>query len=112
MLQTPELNLSLDEFCLFIDADGTLLDIAARPEHVRVSQFLLTILDDVYIALNGLLAVVSGRRIEDIDRLFSPLRLPASGTRRTTTPVAGLRTSWKADATLRTARPSSHRGIA
>lgn len=79
MFETPELNLSLDEFCLFIDADGTLLDIAPRPEHARASRFLLTILDELYFALEGALAVVSGRRIEDIDRLFSPLRLPASG---------------------------------
>lgn len=79
MFETPELNLSLDEFCLFIDADGTLLDIAARPEHARASRFLLTVLDELYFALQGALAVVSGRRIEDIDRLFAPLRLPASG---------------------------------
>ena len=82
MFETPELNLSLDEFCLFIDADGTLLDIAPRPEHARASRFLLTILDELYFALEGALAVVSGRRIEDIARLFSPLRLPASGEER------------------------------
>lgn len=79
MFETPEFNLSLDDFCLFIDADGTLLDIAPRPEHARASRYLLAILDDLYFALEGALAVVSGRRIEDIDRLFAPLRLPASG---------------------------------
>ncbi len=39
----------------------------------------MTILDRLYFALGGALAIVSGRRIEDIDRLFAPLRLPASG---------------------------------
>lgn len=79
MLDSPQLDLPIDELCLFIDADGTLLDIASRPENVRASRDLLVTLRHLYAALEGALAIVSGRRIEDLDRIFAPLRLPASG---------------------------------
>ncbi|MFT4097332.1 MAG: trehalose-phosphatase [Rhodoblastus sp.] len=79
MSEIPQLNLAFDEFCLFADADGTLLNIAERPESARATSDILNILDRLYFALGGALAIVSGRRIEDIDRLFAPLRLPASG---------------------------------
>jgi len=79
MTETPKLDFAFDEFCLFVDADGTLLDIALRPELAQASRAILTVLDRLYHALDGALAIVSGRRIEDIDLLFAPLRLPASG---------------------------------
>lgn len=79
MSETPQVELPLDEISLFVDADGTLLDISLRPEYAQASRALLTVLHDLYYALGGALAIVSGRRIEDIDRLFAPLRLPASG---------------------------------
>jgi len=79
MSEMPELNLEPDEFCLFVDADGTLIDIAPTPESAQASREILEVLDRLYFALDGALAIVSGRRVEDIDRLFAPLRLPASG---------------------------------
>lgn len=79
MPDTLRFKLSIDEICLFVDADGTLLDIASRPEDARATSDTLRILDAVYHASGGALAIVSGRRIEDIDTLFAPLRLPASG---------------------------------
>ena len=79
MSEMPQLNLDFDEFCLFVDVDGTLVDLAPRPEYVHATEDILATLDSLYFALGGALAVVSGRRIEDIDRIFSPLRLPASG---------------------------------
>jgi trehalose 6-phosphate phosphatase len=71
--------LALDEISLFVDADGTLLDIAPTPDEASASVELLDVLARVQRALDGALAIVSGRRIEDLDRLFSPLKLPASG---------------------------------
>ena len=79
MPDTLHINLSLDKICLFVDADGTLLDIASRPESAKATSDTLEILGALYLALGGALAIVSGRRIEDIDTLFAPLRLPASG---------------------------------
>lgn len=64
---------------LFLDVDGTLLDIAPRPEAVEVKSGLLDDLAALELALDGALALVSGRPIAELDRLFSPLRLAASG---------------------------------
>lgn len=72
-------RLLADEISLFIDADGTMLDIAPRPEQAKASPSLLGTLESVYHALGGALAVVTGRTIEEVDRLFAPLILPASG---------------------------------
>ena len=64
---------------LFLDVDGTLLDICLRPEDVVVPAELRSTLESAYQALDGALALVSGRAIRDLDRLFAPLRLPAAG---------------------------------
>ena len=64
---------------LFLDVDGTLLDIAPRPDAVEVKPSLLDDLAAVERVLGGALALVSGRPIAELDRLFAPLRLSASG---------------------------------
>ena len=64
---------------LFLDVDGTLLDIAPRPEAVEVAAGLLDDLAAVELALGGAVALVSGRTIAELDRLFAPLRFAASG---------------------------------
>jgi trehalose 6-phosphate phosphatase len=79
---------------LFLDVDGTLLDIAPRPEAVEVKASLLDDLAAVECALDGALALVSGRPVAELDRLFAPLSLAASGVhgaelrRRPNGPVA------------------------
>ena len=55
---------------LFIDVDGTLLEIAARPERVRVPARLPALLERLAAERNGALALVSGRPINELDRLF------------------------------------------
>jgi trehalose 6-phosphate phosphatase len=64
---------------LFLDVDGTLLDIAPRPEAVEVKPSLLADLAAAERVLGGALALVSGRPIAELDRLFAPLCLAASG---------------------------------
>ena len=64
---------------LFLDVDGTLLDLAARPEDVVTPAGLVTTLASAERKLSGALALISGRSIDDIDRLFAPLRLRVSG---------------------------------
>jgi trehalose 6-phosphate synthase len=69
----------LDEGCaLFLDVDGTLVPIASTPEKVRVEPGLRATLDHLRKIIP--VALISGRRLADIDKLFAPLRLPAAGT--------------------------------
>jgi trehalose 6-phosphate phosphatase len=72
-------GLSPEQIALFLDVDGTLLDIASRPEAVSVPYRLRESLAAAEDRLGGALALVSGRPIAGLDRLFDPLRLPASG---------------------------------
>ena len=64
---------------LFLDFDGTIVEIAERPQLVRVDPATLQLLAALADRLEGAVAIVSGRPIEDIDKLFSPLVLPAAG---------------------------------
>lgn len=66
-------------WALFLDIDGTLLDIAETPDQVWVPPALRNDLDVVAGQLGGALALISGRPVSEIDRLFDPLKLPASG---------------------------------
>ncbi len=65
--------------CLFLDVDGSLIDIAPRPEAVVVPPTLVADLERASHVLGGALALVSGRAIVQLDALFRPLRLRASG---------------------------------
>jgi trehalose 6-phosphate phosphatase len=65
--------------CLFLDVDGTLLDFAATPDAVWVDGALIELLDSAARVTQGAVALISGRSIAQIDRLFAPLRLPAAG---------------------------------
>ncbi len=67
------------KLALFLDVDGTLLDIAPVPEAVKVPEGLSQSLASLFNSLGGALAIVSGRPIKQIDQLFKPLVLPASG---------------------------------
>src|SRR5271169_2440958 len=64
---------------LFLDVDGTLLDLAERPSDVVTPSGLVATLAGAERKLAGALALISGRSIGDLDRLFEPLRLRASG---------------------------------
>jgi trehalose 6-phosphate phosphatase len=66
-------------WAFFLDVDGTLLDIAARPEGVHVTDEKLRLLRALRDATQGAMALVSGRPLAGLDALFSPLTLPAAG---------------------------------
>lgn len=67
------------DWALFLDVDGTLLDIAERPDEVAVPRTLIETLRRAADAFGGALAFVSGRTIAELDLLFDPLRLPVAG---------------------------------
>ena len=64
---------------LFLDFDGTLVDLAPQPEAVIVPAGLVPTLSALNQYLGGALALISGRPIEQIDEFLEPLRLPAAG---------------------------------
>jgi trehalose 6-phosphate phosphatase len=73
---TPPLN---GNSALFLDIDGTLLDIARTPDAVVVPAELKHSLGKLREELRGALAFVSGRSLSAIDRLFAPLSTAAIG---------------------------------
>jgi trehalose 6-phosphate phosphatase len=64
---------------LFLDLDGTLLDIAATPDSVVVARSLPELLRHLHALLGGALAIVSGRPLRIVDRLLSPFLSAAAG---------------------------------
>jgi trehalose 6-phosphate phosphatase len=66
-------------WALFLDVDGTLLDIARHPDAVTVSTDLREILRLACKLSDGAVALISGRSLVDLDRLFGPLLYPAAG---------------------------------
>jgi trehalose 6-phosphate phosphatase len=75
--QAPRFD--LDRATIFLDVDGTLLDLAPTPLEVSVPARLRNALAALKVRLGGALAFISGRPIAEIDRIFHPLRLPAVG---------------------------------
>jgi trehalose 6-phosphate phosphatase len=75
----PPNSLPFDRYALFLDLDGTLLELAPHPRAVTVDAPLLQLLQTLTRSFGGASALVSGRSIETIDALLAPLRLPASG---------------------------------
>ena len=63
---------------LFLDFDGTLADLAAQPEAVRVADDLVALLHLLFSEVDGALAIVSGRRLSDLDQFLRPLELPSA----------------------------------
>jgi trehalose 6-phosphate phosphatase len=66
-------------WALFLDVDGTLLEIMEHPDDVRAAPPLKRTLAVAADSLGGALALVSGRSIASLDAVFDPLRLPAAG---------------------------------
>ena len=64
---------------LFLDFDGTMVDIAPQPHAVHVPEPLLVVLEDLHDYLQGAVAVISGRPIAQIDDFLSPLRMAVAG---------------------------------
>ncbi|MFC7703966.1 trehalose-phosphatase [Plastorhodobacter daqingensis] len=67
------------EWALFLDIDGTLLDLAETPDGIVVPPRLPDVLQALTRHLGGALALVTGRQVALADRLFTPHRFPIAG---------------------------------
>jgi trehalose 6-phosphate phosphatase len=64
---------------LFFDFDGTLVELAARPDEVKVPPTLPARLRELADRFDGALALVSGRPVSQIDQWLAPCVLPVAG---------------------------------
>lgn len=63
----------------FLDIDGTLVAIARSPGGVRIDRSLRRVIEAIYEFTGGAVALITGRPIADVDRLFPGIRLAAAG---------------------------------
>ena len=66
-------------WAFFFDIDGTLVDFADSPDGARLDPAFGQLIDALYRATGGAVALISGRAIADTDRLFPGIRFPAAG---------------------------------
>lgn len=69
-------DIDSDRICLFLDLDGTLIEIAPRPDAVLVPDDLVELLERLGRRLGGAVAVVSGRPLSDLTRLLPDCPVP------------------------------------
>lgn len=95
-LPAPPLPTPDERWALFLDVDGTLLDFQDDPSAVAADASLRALLHALHHTLDGALALVSGRALVDLDRLFGTawamaglhgLQLRGADGRRRDTPV-------------------------
>lgn len=75
----PHAEIDPKRTAIFLDIDGTLLDIAPTPLDVKVSDALRETLASLFETFGGAVAFISGRPVGEMDRLFAPLQMPAVG---------------------------------
>ncbi|MEE1610522.1 trehalose-phosphatase [Microvirga sp. CF3016] len=68
-----------DDYALFLDFDGTLVDIVERPDAVAVDPGLPDVLTRLQDRLGGALAIISGRPVEFLDGRFVPHEFDMAG---------------------------------
>ncbi|MBI1359260.1 MAG: trehalose-phosphatase [Alphaproteobacteria bacterium] len=83
---------------LFLDFDGTLVDIVARPDAVEVSETLRALMSRLWESLDGRLAIVSGRPAHQVRQLFGDPEFAIGGSH-------GLEMHWPGGRIRSPARP-------
>lgn len=63
----------------FLDVDGTLVDLSETPSAVTLDRALHGLVEALSRASGGAVALISGRPLADLDRLFGARRWPAAG---------------------------------
>lgn len=75
----PAVPVPSPEWAWFLDMDGTLVAIARSPGGVRIDRSLRRFIELLYRTTGGAVALITGRGIADVDRLFPGIRFPVAG---------------------------------
>lgn len=67
------------EHALFLDVDGCLIELAPSPGEVQVPVQLPQLLEDLGHALDGAVAVITGRSLATVDEMLAPWRAAGAG---------------------------------
>lgn len=78
-MTSPPPILDTTAVALFLDVDGTLLHIRDNPADVAADRGLVEMLQACFSKLGGALALISGRSIAEVDRIFEPFAFPVAG---------------------------------
>jgi trehalose 6-phosphate phosphatase len=78
--QAPPLSLLADGAALFLDFDGTLVELAEAPDAILVPGDLHPLLERLAERLDGRLALLSGRAIADLDSHLAIAGVAVSGS--------------------------------
>lgn len=68
------------QLALFLDFDGTLVEIAEHPDAVEIPQALPSLLAAIAEKLDGRLAIVTGRSIAALEALLGPVGVAVAGS--------------------------------
>lgn len=90
----------LRDAALFLDFDGTLVELQDSPEAVRVDARLSALVERLSAALDGRVAIISGRPVEGIRALFGDPPFAISGSH-------GLEVAWPDGRHDRAERPAA-----
>jgi trehalose 6-phosphate phosphatase len=78
-VQEPPTTL-LSDASLFLDFDGTLVELASTPDSVSLSDDVRSLLRQLQIRLSGRLALLSGRSMADVRSYLRPLDVAVAGS--------------------------------
>jgi trehalose 6-phosphate phosphatase len=90
----------LRDAALFLDFDGTLVELQERPDAVRVDARLATLIERLSHALDGRVAIISGRPVDGIRALFGAPAFAISGSH-------GLEVAWPDGRVHQAERPAA-----
>lgn len=76
----PSPDIADHHWAWFLDVDGTLLEIEQRPDMVSADLRLLQLLDLLHEVYGGAVALISGRSLAQLDRIFGQLKVPAAAS--------------------------------